>query len=394
MTRHKVRDLVAEGVLRVEDGNHGNDRPRPDEFVEVGVAFIRAADMTSGVVGFGNAGKINDVARRRIRKGVGAPGDVILSHKGTVGRVAVAPLDSPDFVCSPQTTFWRSLNEDVVDRRFLAYVLRSEDFQRQLAALAGQTDMAPYVSLTDQRSMTIELPPISSQRQIGQLLGALDDKIAANNRLIRITDKLAEARTLGALSGDEVQLSEAALIVMGSSPPGTSYNEQGEGIPFYQGVRDFGVRFPSRRVWTTSPVRLAEQGDTLVSVRAPVGRTNLARERMCLGRGVAGLRSKRGYAMTLFHQVRAASDVWAPFEAVGTVFGAINKGQLESIALPAIDHSQAERLETELVALEDQIAAALVENDRLAAARDELLPLLMSGKVRMRDPQKVVEGVA
>ena len=107
MSREIVKDLVAQGVLRVEDGNHGNDRPRPDEFIADGVAFIRAADMTSGVVDFEGAGKINDVAVRRIRKGVGQPGDVILSHKGTVGRVAVAPLSAPDFVCSPQTTFWR-----------------------------------------------------------------------------------------------------------------------------------------------------------------------------------------------------------------------------------------------------------------------------------------------
>jgi type I restriction enzyme S subunit len=98
--------------------------------------------------------------------------------------------------------------------------------------------------------------------------------------------------------------------------------------------------------------------------------------------------------MTLFHQVRAAGNVWAPFEAVGTVFGAINKGQLESIALPEVDHSQAERLETDLVDLEHRIAAALAENERLAAARDELLPLLMSGKVQVGDARQVIEGVA
>ena len=87
MSREIVKDLVARGALRVEDGNHGNDRPRPDEFVADGVAFIRAADMTSGIVDFDGAGKISDVALHRIRKGIGLPGDVILSHKGTVGRV-------------------------------------------------------------------------------------------------------------------------------------------------------------------------------------------------------------------------------------------------------------------------------------------------------------------
>lgn len=73
MTRRIVRDLEADGVLRVEDGNHGEYRPRPDEFVSDGVPFIRAADMSSGVVNFNGAGKINVVARERIRKGIAFP---------------------------------------------------------------------------------------------------------------------------------------------------------------------------------------------------------------------------------------------------------------------------------------------------------------------------------
>src|SRR5690606_32557502 len=123
---------------------------------------------------FEGAGKINDVAVRRIRKGVGQPGDVILSHKGTVGRVAVAPSTAPPFVCSPQTTFWRSLDQTVLDQRYLRYVLKSSDFQRQLAVFGGQTDMAPYVSLTDQRAIEIDVPETTEQRAIADVLGALD----------------------------------------------------------------------------------------------------------------------------------------------------------------------------------------------------------------------------
>ena len=102
-----VTDLQGQGALLVEDGNHGEYRPRPDEFVDSGVAFIRAADMEAGRVLFDSAARINDRARARITKGIGAPGDVLLSHKGTVGKVALVPLDAPPFVCSPQTTFGR-----------------------------------------------------------------------------------------------------------------------------------------------------------------------------------------------------------------------------------------------------------------------------------------------
>lgn len=188
-----VLELQAAGVLLVEDGNHGEYRPRPDEFVDRGVAFIRAADMDNGRVLFDAASKINEVARRRITKGVGARGDVLLSHKGTVGKVALVPDDAPDFVCSPQTTFWRVLDEDVLDRRYLHAFLRSPEFHRQLAARAGETDMAPYVSLTSQRGLTVSFPPLPEQRAIARILSALDDKIELNRKMNATLEAMARA---------------------------------------------------------------------------------------------------------------------------------------------------------------------------------------------------------
>jgi type I restriction enzyme S subunit len=385
--------LVRNGILRVEDGNHGEYRPRPHEFVDEGIPFIRAADMTSGVVNFRSAGKINEVARMRIRKGVGAPGDILLSHKGTVGKVAVAPADSPDYVCSPQTTFWRSERPDVLDQRYLGYVMLSQGFRQQLDVLKSQTDMAPYVSLTDQRTILLQLPAVDQQRAIAEVLGALDDKIVANVRLVELADALAGALARQSLSNEHVPLSDLADITMGSSPPGTSYNEVGRGSVFYQGVRDFGVRYPSNRVWTDAPVRTAEAGDTLVSVRAPVGRTNLASERTCIGRGLGALRSSTGKPMTLFHLLRDDPTVWEPYEAEGTVFGSINRSQLAALPVRRVIEERRTSLEEDLTVLGNRVSAALRESSQLATTRDQLLPLLMSGKVRVRDAEKVVEGV-
>ncbi len=178
-----VSELQREGVLLVEDGNHGEYRPRQDEFVSVGIAFIRAADMENGRVLFDSASKINEIARQRITKGIGAPGDVLLSHKGTVGKVAFVPEDAPPFVCSPQTTFWRSLNSNVLDRRFLYVYLRSNKFRNQLDSRAGETDMAPYVSLTSQRGLSVMLPTIEEQHAIAGIIGTLDDKIELNRKM-------------------------------------------------------------------------------------------------------------------------------------------------------------------------------------------------------------------
>jgi type I restriction enzyme S subunit len=110
-----VQALQVSGVLLVEDGNHGEYRPRRDEFSSIGTAFIRAADMAQGRVLFSSASKISEVALQRIRKGIGQPWDVLLSHKGTVGKVARVGASCPPFVCSPQTTFYRSLQHEVID---------------------------------------------------------------------------------------------------------------------------------------------------------------------------------------------------------------------------------------------------------------------------------------
>ncbi|UCO96404.1 restriction endonuclease subunit S [Metapseudomonas lalkuanensis] len=187
--RFSVSQLQAEKKLLVEDGNHGEYRPRPNEFQDHGVSFIRAADMSDGRVLFNSAQCINELARSRIRKGIGLPGDVLLSHKGTVGKVAYVPTGCPDFVCSPQTTFWRVMDEQTLDRSFLCAYLQSAEFKAQLASRKGETDMADYVSLTAQRQLQVPVPSISIQRGIGKIFSALNDRIT----LLRETNATLEA---------------------------------------------------------------------------------------------------------------------------------------------------------------------------------------------------------
>lgn len=186
-----VSELQDDGILLVEDGNHGEYRPRGDEFGEGEYAFIRAADLDSGRVLFEAAERINDKAVERIRKGVGQGGDILFSHKGTVGKLALAPLNSPLFVCSPQTTFWRSLDQERLDRRYLYCFMQSRAFTEQWMARSNETDMAAYVSLTAQRQLKVAVPPIKEQRAIASILGALDEKIEQNRRTAQLLERLA-----------------------------------------------------------------------------------------------------------------------------------------------------------------------------------------------------------
>jgi type I restriction enzyme S subunit len=186
-----VAELQREGVLLVEDGNHGEYRPRPHEIGTEGRPHIRAADLADGRIDFAAAQRINDEASARISKGQAQPLDVILSHKGTVGRVGIAPEGCEPFVCSPQTTLWRAVNRNQLDPRYLHAQLRSHLIQGQLRLVMNESDMAPYVSLTSQRGFRVCVPPIEEQRAIASVLGVFDDKIESNRRLMTAHERAA-----------------------------------------------------------------------------------------------------------------------------------------------------------------------------------------------------------
>lgn len=185
-------------------------------------------------------------------------------------------------------------------------------------------------------------------------------------------------------------LSQVAVITMGSSPPGTSYNEAGVGLPFYQGVRDFGRRYPSLRVWTTDPRRTAEPNDSLLSVRAPVGRLNRALDECCIGRGLASVRSDR-WPSTIYYALRNAGHVWDRYEQEGTVFGAVNRKDLATTHVPWPKESALPELEDKLATIDARVLSLITEDNKLAELRDTLLPELLSGRIRVSEARETIE---
>ena len=165
------------------------------------------------------------------------------------------------------------------------------------------------------------------------------------------------------------RLGSIARIIMGQSPPGTTYNEAGEGLPFYQGVVDFGSRYPSRRVYCTAPTRIAEPGDILFSVRAPIGRVNIATEHCSIGRSLAVVRPHDPNDRVFVEFVLRAgtSHLWDMFEGGGSVFGNARRDDLESLEIvwPAIQERCA--IAAILGALDDKIELNRQMNQTLEA---------------------------
>ena len=241
-----------------------------------------------------------------------------------------------------------------------------------------------------------------NQQQIAGILSSLDAKIETNNKLNEKLEEMAQAifkswfvdfepfkdkpfheTELGMIpEGWEVgSLSDIATITMGQSPRGTSYNENGEGIIFYQGRTEFGFRFPSIRLYTTAPSRFAEVGSTLMSVRAPVGDINMALLRCCIGRGVASIKSNCDCDSYIYYLMKSLKKRFDIYNGEGTVFGSVGRDTLRGLLITIPPSSVISDFEMNISKIDSRIKTNELESQRLASLRDTLLPRLMSGEL-------------
>ncbi len=183
---------------------------------------------------------------------------------------------------------------------------------------------------------------------------------------------------------DSCELKDIANITMGQSPPGESYNEEGKGMIFYQGCTDFGNRFPTIRKYTTEPTRFAKEGDILLSVRAPVGTMNIAKEDCCIGRGLAALNSKDNCIAYLFGVMVNLKQIFDRRNVDGTTFGSITKDDLFSLNVVKPTKDILNQFNEILNPVFQKQNKLELENIHLASLRDWLLPMLMNGQVKVK----------
>lgn len=180
--------LAAAGVLEYSDGY----RTKKDELAENGFRILRVADVHDGWIGSDGQDFVDAVYESKIGQKFAREGDILLTTKGTIGRIAVVPdLAGEQLVYSPQLCFFRVRDLGVLDAAYLRYWLASPFATRQIGSLSSSTDMAPYLSLRDIRTLVVDLPGLPAQQAIGEVLGALDDKIAANRTVVASVTALA-----------------------------------------------------------------------------------------------------------------------------------------------------------------------------------------------------------
>lgn len=435
-THVTVRELVDRGILeRPMDGNHGEIHPKGEDFVPTGVPFITAADVKDGRVDVHGCAFISTRQAGALRKGFAKLGDVLLTHKATIGRTAIIdeiPAGLDWIVLTPQVTYYRVLRKDVLEPRYLKYYFDSPTFQTLLEAWSGGGSTRAYLGITKQLDLPIQLFPIEKQRAIVSILGVLDDKIEQNRRTGRVLEELARAtfkawfvdfepvraKTAGATSfpgmssaafaalpdrladspvgpvpeGWEVrQLSEVCQFVSGGTPKRSEADYWGGDIPWYS-VKDAPsdgmpwVYFTDEQITQAgldgSAATLVPVGCTIISARGTVGRLALVGRPMTFNQSCYGLLPADGASYRHLNLLVREIVTELQQRTHGSVFDTITRQTFDSVSVVRPPSALLEPFEQIVAPYFDLLLASLKESQKLAELRDYLLPRLLSGSVR------------
>ena len=173
-THSGVRELVADGILeKPVDGNHGEIHPKKSDFLDRGVPFLMAKDLVFGSVDQQSCHFISEQQAATLRKGFAKDGDVLLSHKGTIGRCAVLDTERSFVVLTPQLTYYRVKKEEKLNNRFLYYYFQSPEFLVSLNHIAGAGSTRAYIGITRQLDLSISFPNVEYQQRLASKLDEL-----------------------------------------------------------------------------------------------------------------------------------------------------------------------------------------------------------------------------
>ena len=362
-----------------------------------GYPLIRTPNIGKGRLILEGVHRVSkEVYERRNSRATPRVDDIIFAREAPAGNAAI--ILEGQRACLGQRTVLIRPNIDSVYPKFLVYYILAPQQQYKLLGGANGATVA-HVNLPIIRSMTIDLPAMDVQVKMAEILSAYDNLIDNNRRQIVLLEEAAQRLYRewfvdlrfpgyentkivdGVPEGwEEKQLSDFADVVMGQSPKSEFYNKEKRGLPFHQGVGSYGDRFVKDETYSTAYTRVVEAGSILFSVRAPVGRLNLTKHRVVIGRGLSAINHKDGLQSFLYYLLKGRffKD---NIIGNGSIFASINKEELLSQAFLIPTHDVVRKFDHISSAIDRRIDALDVQTKMLMEARDRLLPKLMSGEI-------------
>jgi type I restriction enzyme S subunit len=356
--------------------------------------------------------KRGDIQRFLLKKG-----DLIIARAGTTGVSVLVEKDLENVIFGSYLIKVK-LNRRVYPK-FIHHFCQSHLYWDHItSSQVGST--LKNISLPILKSLNIPLPPsIKEQQKIAEILSRIDSAIERVDNAVARLNNLKKALMDELLTGrirvreengkltfhtetefqeteigkipkewEVVKLDnkELAEIIMGQSPPSSTYNREGKGLPFLQGKMEFGYIYPSPRMYCLQPIKIAEPNDILISVRAPVGDINIAPYKLCIGRGLAAIRfnlnrASHWFYFYYFQKIKNFLENLGK----GSTFKAITKEDLENLKVPYPSLFEQQRIADILSTVDRIIELYYKEKDVLGRLKKGLMDVLLTGKVRVRE---------
>jgi type I restriction enzyme S subunit len=428
-------ELITEGALEIGDGY----RAKNEELGGDGLIFLRAGHVTDTHIDFDEVERFYAELEPRVRSKLAKPSDVVVTTKGnSTGRTAFVSYSMPSFVYSPHLSYWRSLNPTRIESGFLRYWCKGPEFGDQLTGMKASTDMAPYLSLVDQKRLRITLPPLSEQRSIAHILGTLDDKIELNRRMNETLEAIARAlfkswfvdfepvgakakgrdpglakpladlfpaafedSELGEIpAGWNVKtVADLAEVVGGTTPSTKESAYWDEETHWWATPKDLSALAApvlldtERRITDAGLAQISSGllpvGTVLLSSRAPIGYLAVAEVPVAINQGFIAMKPVKEVS-NLFLLLWASSaheDILA--QANGSTFLEISKANFRPIPVTAPSSKVMKMFDRLARPYYNRIVQGERESRTLTALRDSLLPKLISGELRVKDAERI-----
>jgi type I restriction enzyme S subunit len=322
-------------------------------------------------------------------------GTLCITIAANIAETAILGINA----CFPDSIIGFVADEKKSDVRFIKYHF---DLLKLYLQSISQGTTQDNLSQDKLLKFTFTVPKdLKHQQHIASILSAYDELIEVNNQRIKILERTAselykewfvrmrfpgykKAKFVkGIPDGWEVKsLSSDVNIKMGQSPKSEYYNDEGKGLPFHQGVGSYGLRFPDHKVFCEVNGRIAEEGDILFSVRAPVGRLNISDRKLIIGRGLSAMKHKSNLNNYLFYLLQnefTKEDIIGN----GSIFNSVGKDELNRFKIFSVG-DLAKKFNDWVKPIDDQLLILIQLNNQLQLIRDRLLPRLISGKLEVR----------
>lgn len=395
MMREGWKEVEIKSFAEIVGG--GTPSTKNEEYWNGDIPWITPNDLSNHTFKYIERGErnITDLGLSKSSAKLHPLNTILLTSRAPIGYLALAKNE----VSTNQGFQSIRCDEKKADANYVYYALQV--YMDRVKALASGATF-PEVSGKKVGKVKLPLPPLETQKKIASILSGYDDLIENNLKRIKILEEMAqqtyeewfvrmrfpghESATINPETGlpegwEKVKLGEMCNITMGQSPKSEYYNDTGDGLPFHQGVKDYGFRFPINKSWSTQGNKVAKAGSVLFSVRAPVGRINVASEEIILGRGLAAISHKKGLNSFLLYQLK---NIFFEDNMIGggAIYASVTKNDMERIEVIFCDN-YAQKFNSYAHNIDQSILNLTLQNQRLREARDLLLPRLMMGLVEV-----------